>query len=134
MTREEAEKIALEMYPVAEQTFKSEVGDFYTTYDVNERPRKAFMEAYQIFMDDNASVVKKAAEEAAEYAKRQALKNCPKWKRAERAIDSDCIDYAVLYRNDGGDYEDYDTVIATNRLHKGELYIELCDLENLLEE
>ena len=53
MTRAEAEKIALEMYPVAEQTFKSEVGDFYTTYDVNERPRKAFMEAYQIFLDDN---------------------------------------------------------------------------------
>jgi hypothetical protein len=25
-------------------------------------------------------------------------------------------------------------VIATNRLHKGELYVELCDLENLLEE
>ena len=94
MTRAEAEKIALEMYPVAEQTFKSNIGDFYTTYDVNERPRKAFMEAYQIFLNDNASAVKKAAEDAAEYAKRRALKNCPKWKRAERAIDSDCIDYA----------------------------------------
>ena len=133
MTREEAEKLALEKYPVSEQTFKSDTGEMIL-YDVNERPRKAFIDAYQLFLKDNEAALKKAAEDAADYAKRQALKNCPKWKRADRAIDSDCIDYAVLYRNDGGDYDDYYTVIATNRLHKGELYVELCDLENLLEE
>lgn len=66
--------------------------------------------------------------------KEEALKDLPKWKKADRDWDAGTIDFAVFHKNDGGDHEDWLSVEVTNRLYKGEYYIELSDLEKLPKE
>lgn len=55
----------------------------------------------------------------------------PVWKKAERDIDCDTCDFIVKYKHDGGDRSDWEENIMTNRLRKGELYIDICDLDKL---
>jgi len=130
MTREEFKELAEKKYPVQNVTVKSNVGDFYTTHDVNELPRKAFMEAYEILLLEHMADIDKTIDETKKYM----LGKLPKWHKADRDIDTDILEYAILFRQDGGDYPDYDTVEVTNRLHKGEWYFELSDLQKLLKE
>lgn len=134
MTPEELEKYALEKYPVFNQTFKSNIGDFYETVDLNERVRKAFIEGYGIAVNESVQEKDDEVNEAYYRGRKDILKKLPRWKKSDRDVDSDCIEYAVFYKNNGGDYPDYDTVTVTNRLHKGEMYLELSDLEILLKE
>lgn len=61
----------------------------------------------------------------------ELLAKLPKWKIADRDIFSDCIEFAVVYRHDGGDYPDWDEVIPSNRVLCGEKYFEISDLEEL---
>ena len=66
-----------------------------------------------------------------EKGKAEALKDMPRWKKATRDIDAGSIDFAVFHKNDGGDNEDWLSVEVTNRLYKGEYYLELSDLEKI---
>lgn len=66
--------------------------------------------------------------------KAEALKDLPRWKKADRDLDAGTIDFAVFHNNDGGDHEDWLSVEVTNRLYKGEYYIELSALEKLPKE
>ena len=69
---------------------------------------------------------------AFEKGRKSVIDMLPLWRIAENDIfSSDCIDYAVIYTKDGGDHEDYDVVGITNRVKKGEKYIELSDLMKL---
>ena len=77
---------------------------------------------------------KRVLNQYAELRKNDAAKKMPKWKVSGREQFSDTIDFAVKFMNDGGDYPDYETVIATNRLSAGEEYIELADLISLPKE
>lgn len=63
--------------------------------------------------------------------KEEILENLPKWKIADRDIISDCIEFAVVYRHDGGDHADWDEVIPTNHITKGQKYFEIADLYEL---
>ena len=63
--------------------------------------------------------------------KAETLKGLPIWKIADRDINSNTIDFAVSYTQNGGDYSDWEEVIVTNRLKEGERYLELSDLEKL---
>ena len=69
--------------------------------------------------------------EQREQGKAEALKDLPRWKKATRDIDAGSIDFAVFHKNDGGDNEDWLSVEVTNRLYKGEYYLELSDLEKI---
>ena len=63
--------------------------------------------------------------------KEDALMDMPHWKKADRDwIDRD-ICYLTLVTQDGGDYPDYEVVAATNRIIKGEWYLDICDLDKL---
>ena len=66
-----------------------------------------------------------------EKGRAEALKDLPRWKKAERDVDAGTIDFAVFHKNDGGDHEDWFSVEATNRLYKDEYYLELSDLKKL---
>lgn len=102
----------------------------------NNKPVDDFMYFFRAQYRKTIEEIDKSLDEKSQYekGKEDALKNCPKWKKAEYDIMSDTIDYAVKYRRDGGDYPDYDTVVVTNRLKRGDYYIELSDLETLLTE
>ena len=130
MTREKFQELAYEKYPVHKVTVKSPIGDYYSDYDANELPRKAFMEAYDILDTSHALEIDRAVRKN----QTEMLSKLPKWHKADRDIDTDSIDYAILFRQDGGDYSDYDTVEVTNRIRKGEWYFDLGDLHKLLKE
>lgn len=76
------------------------------------------------------SVLKKFSEQG----RSAVLRELPKWRAAKRDVFSDTIDFAVKFMNDGGDHEDYETVVATNRLSAGEEYIDISDLIHLQKE
>ena len=63
--------------------------------------------------------------------KSETLKSLPRWKKADRDIISNTIEFAVPYTNDGGDHADWVEVIVTNVVHKGENYFEISELEKL---
>ena len=126
--QEELEKYALELYPEKWVPVQNTT----ELIDVNESVRKAFIRGYNDAFGDAHVFVAKISSEQYQKGRQEALARCPKWKRAERDVNSDTIDYAVKYLNDGGDYADYETVTVTNRLQKGELYLELSDLDELL--
>lgn len=66
-----------------------------------------------------------------EDGKAEALKDMPRWKKADRDIISNTIEFAVPYTHDGGDHADWVEVIVTNAVRKGENYFEISDLEKL---
>lgn len=105
-------------------------------FDGSDKPDDDWMYFLKMQYKKTIEEIEKKADEKSQYEKgrEDALKNCPKWKKAEEDIMSDTIDYAIKYRIDGGDYPDYDTVVVTNRLKRGDYYIELSELENLLTE
>ena len=49
----------------------------------------------------------------------------PKWRKATCDMDSETPDYLIKFRHDGGDGEDWDEIVPTNRVKAGECYIEL---------
>lgn len=51
----------------------------------------------------------------------------PQWKKAEYDIYDDSICYLVKYTHDGGDHQDWDEIIPTNRVKEGEMYLEIDD-------
>ena len=55
----------------------------------------------------------------------------PKWRIAEVNCFMDTPCFLVKFRHDGGVYEDWDEVICTNRLMKGEEYIDIAELNHL---
>lgn len=63
--------------------------------------------------------------------KKAALMGIPHWQKAPRDWDDEDIGYIVVHKCDGGDYPDYDVAVPTNRVKKGEWYLEICDLLNL---
>ena len=82
-------------------------------------------------LDESGKVHCKSFDKGYDAGKREALKDMPKWKVAKKDEDCDTLDYAILYKHDGGDYKDYYTVEPTNRLKQGDLYLELEELEKL---
>ena len=76
-------------------------------------------------------LTKKHSAELLAIARKEIEKDLPRWKEAERDYDSDTIDFAIKYPHDGGDHDDYFTIEVTNRLRKGDYYIELADLDVL---
>lgn len=76
------------------------------------------------------SVLKKFSEQGRSMASR----DLPKWRVAKRDVFSDTIDFAVKFMNDGGDHEDHETVVATNRLSAGDEYIDITQLLHLKKE
>lgn len=55
----------------------------------------------------------------------------PKWKKSTCDVESDAIEYLVKFKHDGGDHEDWEEIIPTNRLKKGEWYLDFSDNEFL---
>ena len=55
----------------------------------------------------------------------------PKWKKSTCDVESDVIEYLVKFKHDGGDHEDWEEIIPTNRLKKGEWYLDFSDNEFL---
>jgi hypothetical protein len=68
---------------------------------------------------------------AAADMKDELFKKLPEWKIAERDIDCDTLEFLIKFKHDGGDGPDWESIEVTNRLHKGEKYIEIYDLEQL---
>ena len=54
-----------------------------------------------------------------------AAQRLPKWIKATCDMDSETPDYLIKFRHDGGDGEDWDEIVPTNRVKAGECYIEL---------
>ena len=54
-----------------------------------------------------------------------AAQRLPKWITATCDMDSETPDYLIKFRHDGGDGEDWDEIVPTNRIKAGESYIEL---------
>ena len=54
------------------------------------------------------------------------------FKISDRDMESNSLDFLAKYRHDGGDYSDWDELIPTNRVMKGEEYIDLGDLSDFL--
>ena len=135
MTQEELDKKALELYPI--KTYPIQCKDFnrVETVDLNEVARKAYMSGYEDCMMELLETTKKTGKDYFEsgrnIGKMEILKNLPKWRTASDDIFSDTLDYIVKYKHDGGDYEDWESPIVTNRVLKGEEYLEICDLINL---
>lgn len=117
-------KLACDAFPVMLKQVTLEDGSIETV-DINKRAREAFRIGYLTGQSEDF------INHIREITKKSILSKMPKWKVATRDIDSDCIEYLVKYRHDGGDYSDYDEVIATNRLHKGEQYFEISDFIEL---
>ena len=129
---DEIEQYALSLYPITMTNVEVAEKGSWLKIDVNQPIREAFIKGYHLACVDWTKGVAQAANEYFKKGYKAALEKCPKWKVADRDLDCDTIEFAVMYRNDGGDYPDYDTVTVTNRLHKGEMYLELCDLDALL--
>lgn len=83
---------------------------------------------------DFLEATKEYAKELLALARKEIEKDLPRWKKADRDWDAGTIDFAVFHKNDGGDHEDWLSVEVTNRLYKGEYYIELSALEKLPKE
>ena len=69
-----------------------------------------------------------------ENGKYDALKDLPKWKKSDRNWITNICDLATIVRCDGGDHEDYDSVVVSNRVDKDDYYIELGELLKLPKE
>ena len=54
-----------------------------------------------------------------------AAQRLPTWIKATCDMDSEIPEYLIKFRHDGGDGEDWDEIVPTNRIRKGESYIEL---------
>ncbi len=78
--------------------------------------------------------LKEYAEVARKQGAADALKPIPKWKIAENNYHGSDIKFAVFHRVDGGDGPDWDDVVVTNRLRKGEWYFNIYDLHRLPKE
>ena len=78
--------------------------------------------------------LKEYAETARKQGATEALKPIPKWKIAENNYQGSDIQFAVFHRVDGGDGPDWDDVVVTNRLRKGEWYFNIYDLHRLPKE
>ena len=128
-TPEQLQQYALEKYPVDEQVFNN--GFIKEKFDLNEKARKALIEGYDLAANSSVQEIDDRVNEAYYKGRKDILSKLPKWKKADRDIFVDTIDFAVKYLHDGGDYSDYEEVVVTNRVHAGEYYLDLCDLEVL---
>ena len=54
-----------------------------------------------------------------------AAQRLPTWIKATCDMDSEIPEYLIKFRHDGGDGEGWDEIVPTNRIRKGESYIEL---------
>ena len=128
-TQEELKQYALEKYPIDEQIFNN--GFIIEKFDLNEKARQAFIDGYDLAANSSVQETDDQVNEAYYKVKREVLDKLPKWKKEDRDIFVDTIDFAVKYLHDGGDHSDYEEVIVTNRVQAGEYYLELCDLDEL---
>lgn len=117
-------EISFDAYPENIKKITNEDGTI-ELIDVNKRVREAFRLGYMSGQSDD--FVKSIRDEV----KKSILSRLPKWKIADRDIDSDSLEYLVKYKHNGGDYSDWEEAIPTNRLHKGEQYMEIADLIEL---
>ena len=129
LTPQQLQKYALEKYPIDERVFNN--GFLKEKFDLNERARKAFIDGYDLAANSSVQETDDKVNDAYHKGRKEVLSKLPKWKKAERDMFVDTIDFAVKYLHDGGDHDDYEEVIVTNRVQKGEYYIELCDLDQL---
>lgn len=129
-TQEQLKQYALEKYPVVLETVQNLDG-VARRFDINKEARDAFIEGYDLSANLSVQETDDQVNEAYYRARKEILSKLPKWKKADRDIFVDSIDYAVKYLHDGGDYSDYEEVVVTNRVKAGEYYLELCDLDVL---
>ena len=101
---------------------------FMTTECIKQKAKELLDIAFAEFKEREALHM---IGEAKEEGRLEVLRYLPKWKKADRDLDAGTIDFAVFHKNDGGDFEDWFSVEVTNRLYKGEYYIELSDLDKL---
>ena len=55
----------------------------------------------------------------------------PNWRQSTCDLDTDTLCYIIKFKHDGGDHQDWESLEVTNRLRKGEWYLDISDDEFL---